>query len=167
MTEHQYKTGLAPVIGPGAEVLILGTLPGDVSLAAGRYYANARNQFWVIVSAVFGTRVPAEYTERVNYLLARRLALWDVCHSAIRPGSLDSAIVEPVPNDVLALLRQFPSIRRIGLNGGKAKSLFYRHFSGQHVDLVVCPLPSSSATPGRNVLNLAEKIPRWREVLLP
>ena len=33
------------------EILILGTLPSDMSLAAEQYYANPCNDFWKLVGA--------------------------------------------------------------------------------------------------------------------
>src|SRR5579862_986741 len=46
------KFGLAPVIDSKTEILILGTLPSDVSLAKGQYYANPNNDFWKLMGAV-------------------------------------------------------------------------------------------------------------------
>ena len=47
-------TGLAPVIDAEVRILVLGSFPGAASLAAGRYYAHPRNQFWRLISAVTG-----------------------------------------------------------------------------------------------------------------
>jgi TDG/mug DNA glycosylase family protein len=47
------KFGLVPVIDDRTEVLILGTLPSDVSLAKSQYYANASNDLWKLIGQVF------------------------------------------------------------------------------------------------------------------
>ena len=39
------KASFAPLVAPGTRVLILGSLPGERSLAEGRYYAHPQNQF--------------------------------------------------------------------------------------------------------------------------
>ena len=46
--------GLAPVVGRTSRLLVLGSFPGEASLAAGRYYAHPRNQFWPILARAIG-----------------------------------------------------------------------------------------------------------------
>ena len=93
-------TGLAPVLAPDTRVLVLGSFPGAASLAAGKYYAHPRNQFWRLISAVIGEDLASlPYEERLPRLLARRFGLWDVLAGCERKGSLDSAIRNPAAND--------------------------------------------------------------------
>jgi G:T/U-mismatch repair DNA glycosylase len=40
------KASFAPLADAKTRVVILGTLPSDISLELGQYYANPRNQFW-------------------------------------------------------------------------------------------------------------------------
>jgi double-stranded uracil-DNA glycosylase len=160
------KEGLAPVADDRARVLILGTLPGDESLRMGQYYANPRNQFWTILSGVLGERLLEHpYDARLELLRSRGFALWDVLRAATREGSLDSAISEGVANDFGSFFRAHPHVRRIGFNGGRAHTLFRRHAMGK-ASPPECSsrvLPSTSPTPGRNVLTLEQKILRWRQ----
>lgn len=46
------KFSFPPAVAEGARVLILGSLPGEVSLARGQYYAFQRNAFWKIAAFI-------------------------------------------------------------------------------------------------------------------
>ena len=87
------KFGLPPIARPDAQLFILGSLPGDASLSAGRYYAHPTNQFWRLLGQAIGDELQAlPYDERLERLAHRRIGLWDVIASATRRGSLDQAI---------------------------------------------------------------------------
>src|ERR1035437_10981505 len=81
-----------PIEDRSAEILILGSMPGRASLAADQYYAHAQNGFWRIMSELLRFDATAPYSVRVRALKAARIALWDVLHSCLREGSLDSMI---------------------------------------------------------------------------
>ena len=53
---------------------------------------------------------------------------WDVIQSCNRDGSLDSNIQNEVPNNLPDLLKQFPNIKIICLNGNKAYTAFKKYF---------------------------------------
>ncbi len=163
------KLGLPPVIGKSSTILILGTMPGDESIRLQQYYAHANNQFWKILSEVYGESVETEYSQRLAFLHAKQLALWDVLRSAHRVGSLDSAIRSEVANGFAGLLAIYTNLKTIAFNGGKAHTLFRRYVEKAHAavatsSLRIVVLPSSSPTPGRNVLSFEEKVVRWRSL---
>ena len=109
------KASFAPVTDERTQVLILGSLPGEASLAAARYYANPRNQFWRLVSAVIAEDLEAKaYDQRLETLLAHGIGLWDSIGSATRRGSLDTAIREIAPNPLATIppSRRIPPIAR-------------------------------------------------------
>ena len=93
------KSAFAPIVSPGTRVLILGSLPGEASLAAQRYYAHPQNRFWVLAGAVIGREDLGQlaYEERLAALQDAHVGLWDTIASAHRPGSLDAAIREAEP----------------------------------------------------------------------
>jgi hypoxanthine-DNA glycosylase len=89
------KSSFPPVVAAGTRVLILGSLPGERSLAERRYYAHPQNQFWRLVGSVIGSELEAlGYEARLEALLSARIGLWDTVASATRTGSLDAAIRE-------------------------------------------------------------------------
>ena len=119
---------MAPVEREDARVLILGSFPSIVSLERREYYANPRNQFWRIMGQLFEFETSLPYSVRCQKLLEHRIALWDVCESAQRTGSLDAAI-EPesvVPNDLARFLQEHPRIELVAMNGQTAAGILDR-----------------------------------------
>ncbi|MCS6948062.1 MAG: DNA-deoxyinosine glycosylase [Steroidobacteraceae bacterium] len=161
--------GFGPVEPRRARLLILGTLPSEASLRAGEYYAHPRNAFWPIMGALLGFEAAAPYAQRCDYLRRAGIALWDVCQSAYRRGSLDAAIdrASLEPNDIVGLLRRQPAIDLICFNGGVAARLFARAIRPQLPSLprpVQCvTLPSTS--PAHATLSWRGKLARWRVIV--
>lgn len=155
-----------------ARVLILGSMPGVASLQAQRYYAHPRNAFWPILGQLCGFDPALEYEPRVQALLDKRIALWDVIERCVRPGSLDSRI-DPqsvAPNDLVALILQLPQLRAIAFNGGTADRLYRRHWADSVAERlgarapVLLTLPSTS--PAHAALSREQKLERWRELMV-
>lgn len=163
-TEPQRLTGLAPVAGPGARLLILGSFPSVASLQAQQYYAHPRNHFWPILSAIWGLGGPKAlsalpYAERLPVAMAHGLAIWDVYSGCEREGSLDSAIRCAQLNDLAGLQRRLPTLRGIAHNGGESA----RHMKlTRALGLPVCHLPSTS--PANASWSFERKLTAWREV---
>ena len=159
MTEP-IREGLPPVVGADARVLILGSFPSERSLAAAEYYANRRNQFWPLLSAVLGFDASVPYPQRIAAVLAHRVALWDVVHSCRRVGSMDAKIDRKtlVVNDFGTFLAEHPTIERVFVNGLTAFELFERHVD---TALPAVRLPSSS---GALTMTFVDKLSRWSEV---
>jgi len=152
----------APIVDDNSKVLILGTLPGPESLRLGQYYANPNNQFWKIMHLVFGeTLMSPAYDEKVKFLLVRKIALWDVFHSAERVGALDADIKNAVPNDIPGLIKQYPDITRVFLNGKTAEKVYRKHFSAVTIDALYVP----STSPAYAKMPLEDKLYAWRDAL--
>ena len=157
-TSSPTLTGLAPVIALDTRILILGSFPGAASLAAGKYYAHPRNQFWPLVSALVGEDLASlPYEERLPRLLAHRFGLWDVLAGCEREGSLDSAIRKPAANDFERLRTVCPQLETVGFNG-QASGKFAPQFAAAGYRTVV--LPSSS--PAHMAMTFEQKLERWR-----
>lgn len=153
------KACLGLVADANTRVLVLGTLPGAISLARGEYYANPSNQFWRLVGAVIGVDLPAmPYDARLAALLEAGIGLWDVVASATRAGSLDSAIRDYRPNTLETALGRSPTLKALAFNGGKAFQIG-RRLGGQEA-VARLALPSSSAA--YCAMSLDAKRDRWR-----
>ena len=152
-----------PLLPEKPTVLILGTMPGIVSLQQQQYYGHPRNHFWKIIASLFNSEIlPQEYEERKSMLLANKIALWDVLQFCDREGSLDVAIKNPVPNPILELLSQKPSITKIIFNGKESHKLFVKYF-GVLENLNYEVVPSTSPA---NTMNFEIKLEFWRKALL-
>lgn len=153
-----------PIADPRATVLILGSMPGARSLAAGRYYAHPQNAFWRIVTTLLGLSPEAPYEVRTAALVAARIALWDVLATCEREGSLDTSIVPhtEVPNDFATFFRKHPDIRHVYFNGGKAEAAFRRHVrpAPPEGEIVFRRLPSTS--PANASWSFERKLAAWR-----
>ena len=156
--------GFPPVAVAGARILILGSMPGAASLAAGEYYAHPRNAFWRIMGELFGAGPEKPYEERLRILTRNGIALWDVLQSCVRRGSLDTSISDEAPNDFERFFAAQPRITRIGLNGGKAAAAFKKYAARYApAGAIVMRLPSTS--PAHAGLRFEEKCAAWREAL--
>ena len=153
------KFGLPPIARPDARIFVLGSLPGDASLAAQRYYAHPTNQFWRLLGQALGEELqPLAYEQRLQRLAERRVGLWDVIASASRRGSLDQAIREAAHNRIEHLLQDFPDLKAVGFNGSAAASAGRKLIGKPPPHLTLLDLPSSSAA---NTRAYEEKAERW------
>lgn len=153
------KRCFAPVMDKLTRLLILGSLPGDKSLAVQEYYGNRQNQFWRLMSEVIGVELVAlDYAARLATLLAHGVGLWDVVAEAHRSGSLDSSIRNSNDNNLLSLLASYPDISAIAFNGSTAGKLGLKVL-GEHASRYrIYTLPSSSPA---HTLAYASKLGVW------
>lgn len=157
------KSSFAPIIYPDTKIIILGSLPGDLSIQQGEYYAHPRNRFWKILAAITNSNVPENYQQKKNLLKTLKIGIWDVAHSADRKGSLDTSILNEIPNDLHTLLKNNKRIEIIAFNGQKARNMYDKHFST--IDgIKYLTLPSSS--PANASISFDRICKIWEEALL-
>ena len=153
------KFGLPPIARSDARLFVLGSLPGDASLAARQYYAHPTNQFWRLLGSAIGEHLdPLPYERRIERLAERGIGLWDVIASASRRGSLDHAIREAEHNQIEHLLHDFPELRAIAFNGASASTIGRKLIGEPPAGVDLIDLPSSSAA---NTRTFAEKLNVW------
>jgi double-stranded uracil-DNA glycosylase len=158
MSDDEIRTGLSPIARDDATLLILGSLPGDASLLAARYYAHPRNQFWQLIGHVTGEDFPSlAYEDRLEALARCGIALWDMVAQGRRKGSLDANLRVVTLNEVEGLIACLPLLRAIAFNGAKAAKIGIR--VGAYLPLTRISLPSSSPA---QTLDVREKMVAWR-----
>ena len=131
--------GFSPIVNDNSELVILGTIPGNVTLKnyllTGNqdYYFNfSRNHFWQTIGQIFDLNLQlitdksnTGYQYRKDMLLKYKIALWDIyatCERAIGNAS-DKAIKNPKANDLKAFLKKYPNIKYVVTNGIKTFKL--------------------------------------------
>ncbi|WP_233800354.1 DNA-deoxyinosine glycosylase [Paraburkholderia sp. HP33-1] len=153
--------GFPPVVAADTHTLILGSFPGEASLAAVQYYAHPRNQFWKLLGAVFGESElhALDYDARLERVLKHGVGIWDVLAACHREGSLDSAIRNAKPNDFDSLLEHAPLLKKVCFNG-KTAGRFAEVIGAAGYETLV--LPSSS--PANATLSFDQKLVIWQGI---
>lgn len=159
------KKSFAPVINKNSQILILGSLPSDKSIALNEYYGNKTNQFWNTISLIFENKKVEfkNYNEKIDFLNKHHIALWDTYCSATRKGSLDSDIKNGEFNNIKKLLNEYPNIKRILVNGRKSEIAFQKYIKTENLDLNYSYVPSSSSA--NTNFSFLEKVEYWKEVM--
>ncbi|WP_306350043.1 DNA-deoxyinosine glycosylase [Flavobacterium sp. '19STA2R22 D10 B1'] len=161
-TEH-FKESFLPIVNSETNTLILGTMPGEISLNKREYYGNVRNQFWKIIFTTFGKdSVPLDFDKKIAFLQQQQLGLWDTLSSCERKGSLDIHIKNQKENDFVALFTQYPNIKRILFNGKESHKYFIKKF-GQLDGIEYFQMPSTSPA---NTVPFESKLNDWKKGLL-
>lgn len=156
----------APSVNSACTKLILGSMPGVMSLERAQYYAHPQNAFWRIMAKLFDAPYPFDaYQDKLNLLLNHRIALWDVISTCTRDGSLDSDIRNAVPNDFDGFFKRYPNIKTVFFNGQKAYDSFTKAFKTAPFaeTLTLVPLPSTS--PANAHLSFDDKLKAWSVLL--
>ncbi|MDO9140057.1 MAG: DNA-deoxyinosine glycosylase [Methylobacter sp.] len=156
-----------PVADSDAEILILGSMPGQASLAAAHYYANRRNVFWKIIAQLLDFDPDAAYEMRLQALKAAGIALWDVLQSCTRTGSLDARIdaASVTVNDFQDFFRRHGQIRTVCFNGATAEAMYRRHVLPGVSALPIDYLRLPSTSPAHATLCYEQKRQAWQAAL--
>lgn len=155
-----------PVVNPSTRSLLLGSLPGKVSLEQTQYYAHPRNQFWRLTGGIIGVDLSAHpYSQRLTLLLTHGIGLWDMVAQAVRRGSLDQNIRDAIPNSISELVNGLPQLRAIAFNGATADKLGRLQIGNEMGHITSLPtlisLPSSSPA---NTASYAHKAEVWNSL---
>ena len=158
---NDLKTSFAPIADQKTRILILGSLPGDKSLAENQYYAHPRNRFWRVLAEITDSQLPNNYEEKINLLQQNKIGVWDVVRAAKRVGSLDTNILDEVPNDLDSFIELHPKLEIIAFNGAKSQKLFDKYFR-RKAELKYIALPSTS--PANALFTFERLCEKWQEI---
>lgn len=163
ITELQRLQGLAAVSSSQVTILVLGSMPGAVSLQQQQYYAHPRNSFWPIMARLAKISLDLPYQQRLLALNHAGIALWDVIGFCQRQGSLDSAIKNEQVNDFAAFFANHSQVQIIAFNGAKAAQSFNRYvlplkIVPEHIRLITLP----STSPAHAALSTEQKLKQWQ-----
>ena len=157
-----------PIIGREPRILILGSMPGVLSLKATQYYANPRNAFWSIMAELFNINIEDNYQSRVEQVANLPLILWDTLKACHREGSLDSKILgqQIEANNIPDLVKRYDEIRAIAFNGAASEKYFRQlvieNMPGNR-DIELIKMPSTS--PANASMSYQQKLTAWRRLL--
>ncbi|MBL8287415.1 MAG: DNA-deoxyinosine glycosylase [Rubrivivax sp.] len=153
-----HRVGLPPVLARHTRCLVLGSFPGEASLAAQQYYGHPRNHFWPLLAAIWQVDLAAmSYRQRLAEVLRRGLGIWDVYASCRREGSLDAAIESAVLNDFALVRRRAPALALVLHNGGESARAAA---ALQQLGFATRRLPSTS--PANASWSFERKLAAWR-----
>ena len=139
-----------PVWNENSKILILGSIPSPKSRENNFYYAHPRNRFWPVMENLFNVKLES-VSEKKDFLLNNRIALWDVLKSCEIDGAADGSIKNPQPNDIKSIVSA-SSIDTV-FTTGSAANKFYRRFIEEDISLKAVSLPSTSPANARMSLD--------------
>jgi len=115
------KQGFLPFIDENTEILILGSLPGDVSIRKHQYYGHPGNDFWRLLGSIIGEDLQSmDYQNRLETLKHNKIGLWDVFKAGKRQGSEDTKIKDEEINQFSMLKDMTPNLKLVLFNGKKS-----------------------------------------------
>ena len=154
---------IPPTYDENSRILILGSFPSVKTREAGYFYGHPQNRFWKVVASIYREPVPITITERHDFLIRNRIAVWDSIHQCTIIGSSDASIRDVIPNDLTPILSN-ASIEQIYCNGRKSWEMYHRYIepvSGRSA--VVLP----STSPANAAWTLDKLVAAWAVICKP
>ena len=151
-----------PLYNKESSILILGSFPSVKSREQSFFYGHPQNRFWKVLAAVYENPTPMSIQEKKAFLLANKVALWDVIGSCEIEGSADSTIKSVCANDLSKILEN-SRIERIFVNGATAKKYYDRYLLKQtKIEAVLLP----STSPANAAWSLERLVDFWKDAIL-
>jgi len=138
---HPFK----PIFDKNSKILILGSFPSVVSRKLGFYYANPQNRFWRVLAQILNAPLPASTDEKIDFLLASRIAIYDAAISCEIKGSSDAKMTAVLPANLEPIFSG-ARIAQVFANGGKAYEICKKYLEDEILKAtknVVIKLPTT------------------------
>lgn len=157
---HPFK----PIFDKNSKILILGSFPSVVSRKLGFYYANPQNRFWRLLSGILNASMPTSTDEKINFLLAHRIAIYDAAISCEIKGSSDAKMTAVVPANLEPIFSG-ALIAQVFANGGKAHEICEKYLKTQILNATGGePIKLPSTSPANANFNFERLVQEWTVV---
>lgn len=162
---HITHESIPPFINGDSKILILGSLPSVKSRESGFFYGHKMNRFFPMLAKMFKEEVPITVEEKKELLMKHNIALYDVIYECDIIGSSDSSIKNVVPIDIKVILKDYPNINTIILNGNLAASLFIKYLLNDvSENIKIFYLPSTS--PANAKMKLDDLVDAYKKAFI-
>ena len=154
---HPFK----PIFDKNSKILILGSFPSVVSRKFGFYYANPQNRFWRVLAGILNAPLPESTDEKIKFLLANKIAIYDAAISCEIKGSSDAKMTSVAPAN-LELIFSGSHIAQVFANGSKAHEICEKYLKNQILNATskeVVKLPSTS--PANAKFSIDKLVSEW------
>ena len=154
---HPFK----PIFDKNSKILILGSFPSVISRKFGFYYTNPQNRFWRVLAGILNVPLPESTDEKINFLLAHRIAIYDAAISCEIEGSSDAKMSKIVPVNLKPIFKE-AKIKQVYANGGKAYEICKKYLEDEIIKATkneVIKLPSTS--PANAKFSLERLVSEW------
>ncbi|WP_454991629.1 DNA-deoxyinosine glycosylase [Campylobacter rectus] len=157
---HPFK----PIFDKNSKILILGSFPSVVSRKFGFYYANPQNRFWRVLAQILNAPPPASTEEKIKFLLAHGIAIYDAAISCEIKGSSDAKMTAVVPANLKSIFGG-ARIAQVFANGGKAHEICEKYLKTQILNATdKGPVKLPSTSPANANFSFERLVREWTVV---
>ncbi|WP_459814181.1 DNA-deoxyinosine glycosylase [Campylobacter concisus] len=157
---HPFK----PIFDKNSKILILGSFPSVVSRKFGFYYANPQNRFWRVLAGILNAPPPVSTDEKIKFLLAHRIAIYDATISCEIKGSSDAKMTAVAPANLEPIFK-VAKITQVYANGGKAHEICEKYLKNQILNATgKDPIKLPSTSPANANFSLERLVQEWTAV---
>ena len=157
---HPFK----PIFDKNSKILILGSFPSVVSRKLGFYYANPQNRFWRMLAQILNAPSLTSTDEKINFLLAHRIAIYDAAISCEIEGSSDAKMTAVEPANLEPIFSG-ARIVQVFANGGKAHEICEKYLKTQILNATGKePVKLPSTSPANANFNFERLVQEWMVV---